>query len=402
MARTLLLPPLPVSSSPALAVLAKGFRPFFLLAATYAVVIVPLWLAVLHGFTAPSSYWTAVTWHAHEMLHGFAIAVVAGFLLTAVGNWTERETATGAALALLALLWCAGRVAVLAAGALPRGVPALIDLAFLPALMVTLARPLFATSNRRNFAMLAVLAMLFAANTVTHLDALGIWRGAARNAQLFSVDLLALLISIIAGRVIPMFTRNATGVAAIRSVPWLDKSSIGTMLLLCGLDAAGARDSALTTVVAGAAGVLAAARARSWGAGHVRRDPLLWILHLGYGWLVLGFLLRGASLVADMPFAAMSTHALTLGAVGSLTLGMMARVALGHTGRMLVAPAPLAAAFVAITLASAFRVLAPCLPAAWYLTTLVAAGAFWTLAFAVYLGVYAPMLLLPRVDRKRG
>jgi uncharacterized protein involved in response to NO len=172
MARALSLSSLPVSPNRTPAVLAKGFRPFFLLAATYAVVIVPLWLAVLHGFAAPTGYWSAVTWHAHEMLNGFAMAVVAGFLLTAVGNWTERETAIGAPLALLAMLWCAGRVAGLAAGILPHGVPAVIDLAFLPALLLTLARPLFAAKNRRNFVMLAVLAALFAANATTHLDAL--------------------------------------------------------------------------------------------------------------------------------------------------------------------------------------------------------------------------------------
>jgi uncharacterized protein involved in response to NO len=170
---------------------------------------------------------------------------------------------------------------------------------------------------------------------------------------------------------------------------------------VCASDALQGPETRLAGALSATAGVLAAVRALHWGARHTWRDPLLWILHLGYGWLVLGLLLRGAGAVLGQPFGSMATHALTAGAIGSLTLGMMARVSLGHTGRMLAAPAPMTAAFVAITLAALVRTGAPLFPAH-YLTALVAAGVFWTLAFLVFLLTYLPMLVRPRVDGRPG
>lgn len=383
--------------------LAKGFRPFFLLAALYAIAIVPLWLAILQGMLAPVAYLAPSVWHAHEMLSGFVTAVVAGFLLTAVGNWTQRETLTGGWLAALALLWVAGRWAMLFAGVLPWGLAAAIDLAFLPALALGLARPLIASNNRRNFAMLGILAALFGSSLVVHLDGLALVReGSARLANLVALDVVVLLISIIGGRVFPMFTRNASGVASIRSIPWLDRACIVAMVALVMTDSLLRDDVLASGVVAGVAGVLSAARAVHWGARHSLRDPLLWILHVGYGWVVVGLLLRAADGIFGLSIGSAAIHALTLAAIGSLTLGMMARVALGHTGRMLAAPAPMTAAFVAITLAALARTVVPMLAPGWYAAGLVAAGVFWTLAFAVYLGTFAPLLLQPRADGKPG
>lgn len=389
--------------SNALAVLAKGFRPFFLLAALYALVMVPLWLAILNGKLAPSSYLPPIAWHAHEMTFGFVSAVVAGFLLTAVGNWTQRETATGVPLAGLALLWFAGRLAMLFAGALPRGVPAAVDLAFLPVLAAVLARPLLAAKNHRNLVMLAILLALFAANLVVHLEALTLLpSGSARLASLLSVDVILLLILLIGGRVFPMFTRNASGVATIRNIPWLDRSCVAAMAALLAWDAVAPSESRVGPAVAGLVGLLAAARAVHWGARHSLRDPLLWVLHVGYGWLVVGLLLRATAGLLGAPTSSVGTHALTVGAIGTLTLGMMARVTLGHTGRMLVAPSSMTAAFVAITLAALARVFGPWLVPGQYLVGLVAAGIFWVLAFAVFLIAHFPMLCRPRVDGRPG
>lgn len=391
------------ASDPSPPLLAKGFRPFFLLAAFYAVAMVALWLAVLYGKIAPSSYLQPVTWHAHEMIWGFVVAVVAGFLLTAVGNWTERETVTRAPLAGLALLWLAGRLAMLFAGVLPRGIPAAVDLAFLPVLGVVLARPLVAAKNRRNFVMLVIVAALFAANLVVHLEGLALLSpGAAHVASSFSLDVIVLLILLIAGRVFPSFTRNATGVATIRNIPWLDRSCVVAMVALLVVDVVAPAAGRVAPTLAGVVGLLAAARAVHWGARHSLRDPLLWILHVGYGWLVIGLLLRGSAGLLAAPSGSVATHALTVGAIGSLTLGMMARVALGHTGRMLVAPRAMAAGFVAITLAALARVLGPWLLPAHYLIWLVAAGVAWVLSFAVFLAAYTPVLCRPRVDGRPG
>lgn len=383
--------------------LAKGFRPFFWLAALYAIAIVPLWLAILNGVLMPGRYLEPSVWHAHEMLAGFTTAVIAGFLLTAVGNWTQRETAVGPALGALAGVWLAGRIAMLFAGALPRGVPALIDLAFVPLLAFTLARPLLASGNRRNFVMIGLLSALFATNVAVHLDGLGIVaHGAGRAANLVALDLITLLMLIIAGRVFPMFTRNATASATIRSHPRLDRACMASMALLCVVDTFWARESRVAMALAGIVGALAVARAVHWGSVHSRREPLLWILHKGYFWLAFGLLMRAFGPWLGVPFESVSTHAITVGAIGSLTLGMMARVSLGHSGRMLAAPRPMFAAFVAIGLAALFRVLGPWLAPQLYRESLIATAVCWVLAFGLFLVVYTPILLQPRVDGRPG
>lgn len=388
--------------APRSAVLGKGFRPFFLLAAVFAVAMVPLWLLILGGRVAPRSYLDPISWHAHEMLFGFVTAVLAGFLLTAVGNWTKRETAVGAPLAVLVLLWLAGRVAMLVGGGWPRGLVAGVDLAFWPALALALGRPLLAAKERRNLVMLAIVGALFLSNVAVHLAALGVWSpGSARLACRVSLDLVTLVMLIIAGRVFPMFTRNATHASDVRSIPWLDASCVGGMALLTLVDVESA-PSLVSGSLAGVVGVVAAARAVGWGMRHSFRQPLLWILHVGYGWIVLGLLLRAASGWGSPQLATLATHALTVGAIGSLTLGMMARVSLGHTGRMLAAPAPLAAVFVAINIAAVVRVVGPLLAPARYFEVLVTATAFWTVAFVVFLFVFAGVLTAPRVDGRPG
>jgi uncharacterized protein involved in response to NO len=390
------------ASRPRVAIAAKGFRPFFGLAAAYAVVIVPLWLAIIGGVASPSAYLDPLSWHAHEMIFGFTVAVIAGFLLTAVGNWTQRETLVGAPLLGLAGVWVAGRMAMLFASRLPSGVAAVADLAFLPLLILTLARPLVATKNRRNFVMLGVLAALFVANLAVHLEALRVLPvGSARRGCSVAVDVVVLVILLIAGRVFPMFTRNASGVTAIRSNHFLDIATVGGMAVLVVVDAL-TTDPRIPSALAGVVGLLAAARTVHWGAQHSLREPLLWILHAGYAWLVIGLVMRAVAVgVPAMP-GSLATHALTVGAIGSLTLGMMARVSLGHTGRVLVAAPPMRWAFIAITLAAFSRVVVPIVAPSQYLISLFVAGALWSLAFMTFLAVYAPILWTPRRDGKPG
>jgi uncharacterized protein involved in response to NO len=390
------------ASRPRLAVAAKGFRPFFLLAAAFATVIVPLWILVLAGVVPHESYLAPATWHAHEMVFGFAVAVIAGFLLTAVGNWTKRETLVGAPLFALAALWVAGRIAVYVGGVLPRGLPAALDLAFLPALTIVITPRLVAARDRHRFSMPPVLIALFAANVVVHLEPLGVvGAGAGRHACLVAVDIVVFVILAIAGRVFPVFTRNATGVDSIGSSRRLEVLTLAAMVVLVVLDTI-IPESLAAAAASGTVGLLAVARARHWGTARVARHPLLWILHVGYAWVPLGLLLRAASAFHPQVSSSLATHALTVGAIGSLTLGMMARVALGHTGRPLVASRPMAWAFAAMTLAAFARVLGPLLLPRAYLLTLILAGGFWTAAFLVYFVVYAPILWRPRVDGRAG
>jgi uncharacterized protein involved in response to NO len=335
------------------------------------------------------------------MLFGFAVAVIAGFLLTAVGNWTQRETLVGAPLLALAGLWVLGRVALAAGGLLPRIVVAGLDLAFLPALAVAIGRPLVATANRRNYVMLAVLAGLWLADLTVHLDALGVLPGWRRRGNLLAVDLVLVVIVIVAARIFPMFTRNATQVASIRAIPALDAVAAAAMIALTLLDAAlpGAR---VTPVVAAVAAVAVAARSATWGARHTRTIPLLWILHLGHAWIPVGLALRAVAAWTPAVPVVLATHALTIGAIGGLTLGMMSRVALGHSGRPLTASRLAHASFVLVSLAALARTAIPLAHPAWYRASLFVAGALWTAAFAIFTVVYLPILATPRADGKPG
>jgi uncharacterized protein involved in response to NO len=250
--------------------------------------------------------------------------------------------------------------------------------------------------------MIAILAALFAGNLVIHLDALGVLpAGSARRACSVAVDVVALVILIITGRVVPMFTRNATQSESIRSSPVLDLAAVTGMAGLALVDSV-APGLVAAGVLSGLVGLLALGRATHWGAWRSRREPLLWILHTGSAWLVLGLLLRAVATFVPALSGSLSTHAMTVGAIGSLTLGMMSRVSLGHTGRALVASSAMRWSFVAMTAAAAVRVLVPLAVPAWYSIALLVAGVLWCFAFATFLATSFHVLASPRLDGKPG
>ena len=383
------------------ALLAKGFRPFFLLAGLFALAIVPSWLLFFFGFLSLDGYLDPASWHAHEMIFGFVMAVVAGFLLTAVGNWAQRETVTGMPLLALSGLWVLGRLAMLWTQQLPYALPAVLDLAFLPLLMAALARPLIATRNLRNYPLLALLGILFVCNAVVHAQALGLSPlGSARRACFVALDAVLLVVSIIIGRVLPMFTRNATQAQGVRSSQPLDYACYAALVVL-GVSDAIWPFSATATTSAALAALLTGARARHWGAQHSLPHPLLWVLHAGYAWLVFGLCMRALASQGIVP-TSLAAHTFTVGVVGTLTLGMMARVALGHTGRALSSSPSMVVAFIAINLAAAARVLLPLALPSRQLASLWIAGGLWSLAFGLFVVRYAPILSSPRADGKPG
>lgn len=385
---------------------AKGFRPFFLLGALFAVAIVPLWVMTLTGRFTPAGPLSGVVWHAHEMLYGYTAAILAGFLLTAVGNWTSRETAVGPWLGALAALWLAGRVAMLA---IPGWFGSALDLAFLPVVAFAVARPLWLASRRdapgggsvqlHNVAFPVTLLLLWTGNLAVHLDAHGVWPGVATNANRFAVHVVVVVILLVTGRIVPAFTRNATGAAGIRNVRALDITAVVAAAVVAALQWQPA--SPVLPIAAGIAAVAVAARTWHWGLRHTLRDPLLWVLHAGHAWVAVGLGLEAIG--PFVPLApSLALHALTAGSIGMLTLGMMARVALGHTGRPLRVAAPVAVAFAAVLGAALLRVIGPLWAPERTLDFLWLSAFAWAAAFAVYVVVYTPILVSPRPDGRPG
>lgn len=383
-------------------ILALGFRPFFLLAALIAAAAVPLWLLIYQGTLDPVSHLPPTIWHGHEMVFGFAIAVIAGFLLTAASNWTGRRTATGLGLGALVLLWMAGRIAIVAGEALPAWLTIGIDVAFLPILAVVLAVPLLATGNRRNVVFPVILTILGLINLSIHLGGIGAIDWDPSRGLRVAIDLILLMIGVLGGRVIPSFTKNALPHAKVNPCP---KASVLALVGIAALAVAemATDNAAITGSVALAAGIINVLRMRGWGTFATLRTPILWILHAGYGWLATGLILRGAAELTGLIPLDAGIHALTLGAIGSMVVGMMSRVALGHTGRSIV-PAPLTvAAYWLVNAAALLRVL---FALTWDDTlrtlSLMGSGTLWSLAFAFFAIVYWPILSRPRADGRPG
>jgi uncharacterized protein involved in response to NO len=377
---------------------ALGFRPFFLAAGIYAVLMMVLWMLVLRGSLAIGEM-SHLVWHGHEMLFGFTVAVIAGFLLTAAQNWTGIRTPSGMPLAALFLLWLAGRLGFLFPGLRPCLV-ATIDLAFLPVLALVLALPILKAKQLHNAPFPLLLLVLTAANVLVHGDALGWTSGTANLGLHLATYVIVTMIVVMGGRVIPSFTDNKLRTRARRwkSIEWLvPAATLGALLA-----ALIAPESFVTALLAAIAAGVHAIRLAGWYTGKYWSVPLLWILHLGYAWIALGFALLALSAAGIAATAVSSLHAFTAGGIGVLTLGMMARVSLGHSGRML-EPAPIMTrAFVAINLAALIRVALPLLFPGVYMQIMAAAGVMWITAFGLFVVVYAPMLLRPRVDGKPG
>ena len=373
---------------------ALAFRPLYLLAALFAAIAIPVW-AIAHsgGIELPIP---GMWWHAHEMIFGFAVAVIIGFLLTAGRNWTGLDTPSGRPLMMLAALWLAGRLAM----AFGSGVwVAIVELAFLPAAAAVLLRVLVKAKSTRNYFVGMLPAMLALANLFFHLAVLGVIDADPLTAMHLALGLIVVLETIVGGRVIPMFTFNGLrGVKQWRDVrlDWAAAIATGVALLLWALGA-----GAWAGPVSLLAAVLQAVRLGGWNPWATRGTPLLWVLHLGYLWIPLGLALVALAQFGVLPRSA-GIHALAIGATGGLIIGMITRTALGHTGRMLVAGPMETAAYALVLLAALVRVLTVALIPAAQVGGVHAAATLWSLGFLVYLWRYGPFLLRARVDGKAG
>lgn len=375
-----------------------GFRPFFLGAGVHAVLLMALWLLALAGLYAPPAAYAATVWHAHEMLFGFAGAVIAGFLLTAVQNWTSVPMTRGAPLAALFALWLAARVAFLLPG-VPPLLTAALDLAFLPIAGALVMRPILKVGQPNNAPFPLMLLGLTVANALMHAEFAGLARHTAHAGLMLGLMFVVLMMVAMGGRVIPYFTDNRVQSRARRWtwVEWLAPLSVVAVAAVW----LAAPEGMPLAVAAAVAALVNGLRLAGWQNRRLWAVPLLWVLHLGYGWIVAAFALLSLAAAGALP-QSLAVHAFTVGAMGGLILGMMARVSLGHTGRRLEAATVMAWAFVVLNLAALARVVLPlaapsAAPLAWQLS-----GGLWIAGYLVFVAVYAPVLLRARVDGKPG
>ena len=341
-----------------------GFRPFYLLASLFASLSVIVWMLQYAG-VLQGGLLRGVAWHSREMVFGFAFAVIAGFLFTAVRNWTNQPTPTGAKLAAVAALWIAAR---LVAASPWHAYAAYVDAAFLLAVALGIGVPLWRSGNRRNYFFVALLV------------AVALW-------QVKALDVVLFIVAVISGRVVPMFTNNGVPGAGATRRQWLEYASLAALVVLMFYP---------HPAVLLLAALLHAARLALWHPWRTWRVPLVWILHAAYAWIPVHLALRA---LAPGPSA---THALTVGAIGGMIIGMMTRTARGHTGLPLVAGRAELACYVLVMLAAVVRVFGPLAVPLGYTWMVLASGVLWSTAFAIYFLRYWPFLTQPRVDGRPG
>ena len=379
--------------------LRAGFRPFFLGGAVWAIVVLTLWILAFSGRIALPTAFAPLAWHRHEMLFGYLTAVVAGFLLTAIPNWTGRLPVSGKALAALAALWLAARLAVLFSAIVGTYVAAALDIGFLAALAFVAGREI-AIARNNNLPIVVALGLLTVADGLDHAELLGLASLDGAGWRLgFAVVLL--LVSLVGGRIIPSFTRNwLTKQGRTQSLPSqpgrFDHVTVGfsAIGLLAWTIAPESGVSASLLIVAG---MLHLARLARWSGWRTWREPLVLILHISYAWLPIGLLLLGGSHFVWCIPRSSALHALSAGAMASMTLAVMTRVTLGHTGRELRTDGWAKAIYLMLSAGALLRVAAPMLPLDYVLIVAVAA-LLWGGAFVAYMAGFAPKLIGPRPD----
>jgi uncharacterized protein involved in response to NO len=372
------------------ALFSHGFRPFFLGGACWAALGILLWLPQYFGEFALPTHLGALDWHVHEMLYGYAAAVIAGFLLTAIPNWTGRLPVNGPSLAALAALWLAGRAAILVSAKIGAIAAAAIDIAFLVVLAAVAAREIVAGHNWRNLRVLAVVGLLIAGNVTFHLE--NVWYGAANYGTRAAIATVILLITLVGGRIVPSFTRNwlarrqpgrlpvpfgrfdliAMASGALALAGWTvapDNAGVGLLLLLAGL--------------------LHAVRLGRWAGDRTLADRLVLILHVGYAFVPLGLVLTGLAAIWPAVPPSAGIHAWTAGAIGVMTLAVMTRASLGHTGRPLAASPATQAIYLCVIAAALLRIIV-----AFHddIAILHLSALAWLAAFAGFAIAYGPAL----------
>jgi uncharacterized protein involved in response to NO len=395
-------------SADSIAFLSAGFRPFFLFAGLYAVLPVFAWVAAFLGDGNTPGEFAPSYWHGHEMVFGFVSAAATGFLLTAVPNWTRTLPFSGKPLTVLVLIWFCGRLAMWFGWPAGPFFVAIVDLTLIPALGIYIGRRLVAHRVRRNYIVLVVLSILFLANLMMHLENMGMLTDSAGLGLNLGIYAVVFLVAMISGRVIPGFTANALhrrGIDADTQTPTkVAFVVISSLILAAAFDLFGGDSEIAHSLAGGMAGLVSLAllvRMWRWKTRMILGDPIVWVLHVGHFWLVIGFALLAGAHFNDGMMRDAGLHALTTGAIGTMIIGMMTRAGLGHSGREIKASGAITAAYLMIITGAALRTVAAVaqaeLPGDGYSILIGVAGLLWAGGFVVFVSVFWPILTRPKI-----
>jgi len=376
-----------------------GFRPFFVLAGFSAIILISVWIVLLASKSGFNNYYGLVAWHSHEMLFGFIVAVIAGFLLTSVQNWTGLPTLKGVGLIALVGLWLLARIFALLPEIFPLWLIALSDLSFIPVLAIVLTIPIIKSNKKPQLIFVAILCAMFFANILVHLQLLGVTTSTFDLGITLMINSVLLIIVIMTGRVVPFFIERGAPGAKPVTWPLIEKLSFGVMIAILIVELISPIPWFLTSLFCFAF-IVHTVRLYGWSSKVVLSVPLLWVLYCGYLWLILGFILK-AFAIMDIGIEVMAVHALAA-AMSVLSLGMMSRVSLGHTGRALKTAKVISWAFILLNMAMLIRVFGPILLPEMFGLVVVFSGALWSLVFVIFLYIYVPILIRARVDGQPG
>ncbi len=386
----------PVVALPRFALWELGFRPFYLLASAFAALSIPLWALQFSGLLG-HVYLAGPVWHAHEMLFGFALAVIVGFLFTAGRNWSNQPTPTGPMLAGLAALWVAGRILVLTPFA---WTAALVNVAFPLAAAVALAIPFYRGRSQRNYFFVGLLFVMSVASGFVHLTQLGVVKVPPWAGLQVALDVVLFIMAVMGGRVIPVFTNNGVPGAQATRRSAVEKTALGSVLALAAADLVGLNGLSMA-LLAAVAGSAHTARWLLWKPGKTVKVPLVWALQVAYLWIPIHLALRSLAALDVVPLSS-ATHALTVGAAGGLIIGMMTRTARGHTARPLRADRYDTVCYLLVLGAALIRVVLPLAMPSATLVSIQGSAALWSAGFGLYAVRYWSVLTQGRLDGKRG
>jgi len=384
-------------------ILRLGFRVFFLAAGVFAVIAMAIWMASYVFFVEFSfASFPPNLWHAHEMIFGYVLAVIAGFLLTAIKNWTGEEVLRGKVLAFLFALWLVARILPLSGFMVPIEIIAAVDVAFLLLLSIACLRPVLKVKQYKQVGIISKLFILMFCNLIFYLGALDIIEQGMQWGLYSAIYMILALMLVMMRRVVPMFIKNGVdGDVEIKNHVWIDTASLVLLLALWISDVFTNYETFIALIAAGLA-VLHTIRLLGWYTHKIWEKPLVWVLVVAYVFIIFGFALITANFYFGVsPY--LSIHAFTVGGMGLLTVGMMSRVSLGHTGRNVFEPPPIVFwSFVMLSLGVIVRIVFPVFNMEHYVYWIAISQVFWMISFMIFVWVYAPMLLTARIDGKDG